>query len=403
MGRKCGQCGGELLSEPGYSEWCPACDWNVRPKTGNEWQSDINQPSALRTSVVERLYRSLVVELPKRPKGGASGMALRVLAATILIWQLLLIGAAVLVVATSSAVAFSLIFAIPLLVAGVFPFWLVLRRAKGREQCRRSEFPELWAHVQRVAAAVGGAKIVRISVDGSFNASVHRGLRGSEVTIGLPLWMALPDAQRTAVLAHEMAHVNNGDPARGFLVGVSLTALTEWYQLLRSTRGGFAALLSAALAWPVGAVMSLMAKLSALTRQRAEYFADLSAAEAVSTETLVEALTTIHSGHITASMAIQRASQDTDPWEAVRRRFAELPDTERRRRVRAAELDLDPDPDGSHPPMGYRIAVLRAHPRTGDASLTAAPIREDAAFTQVRAALTHRMRRGVSSRRRRRR
>ncbi len=388
------------MSEPGYSEWCPACDWNVRPKTGNEWRREVAKPSALRTASVERLYRSLIVELPKRPTAGASGVALRVLAASVLLWQLLLIAAAIFVVVESSVIAFSLIFAIPLLAAGVFPFWLVLRRTKGREQCRRSEFPELWAHVERVAAAVGGAKIVRISVDGSFNASVHRGLRGSEVTIGLPLWSALPDAQRTAVLAHELAHVNNGDPARGFVVGVSLTALTEWYQLLRSTRGGFAALMTAALAWPVGGVMSVMAKLSALTSQRAEYYADLSAADAVSTETLVAALAGVHSGHATASMAIQRAPRDGNPWDGVRRRFAELPDAERRRRIRAAELDLDPDPDGSHPPMGYRIAVLRAHPRSGDASLTSAPIREDPAFADVRAALTERLRRGGSTRRR---
>jgi len=400
MGRMCGQCGGELISETGCSEWCPACDWNVRPKTGNEWRREVAKPSRRRTKLAEDTHQALLKELPSRPNAGLAGLVVIGTACAVLLFQVVLIALAVWIMVASSAKVFSLIFTVPLLVAGVFPFWLVIRSSRGRVRVRRTECPQLWAHVERTASAVGAGKVRRLNFDDRFNVSVHRGVAGSDLTIGLQLWAALPQPHRTAVLAHELAHVRNGDPIRGFAVGVSMVALEEWYQLLRTTRGGFAALFTAALAWPVGAYMSLMRKLAALTNQRAEYFADLCAADAVSTETLVAALATVHSGSVTAATAMQRTPRGGDAWEAIRVRFAELPEGELRRRRRAAELDVDPDPDGTHPPMGYRIAVLRAHPRTGDASLTATPEFADEGFAEVQAAVARHMNQGRRRRRR---
>ncbi len=50
--------------------------------------------------------------------------------------------------------------------------------------------------------------------------------------LGLPLLAILDNQEKIALIAHELAHDVNGDPARTFFIGAAVGALIEWHQLL---------------------------------------------------------------------------------------------------------------------------------------------------------------------------
>jgi len=83
-----------------------------------------------------------------------------------------------------------------------------------------------------------GQKHSRALLEEEFNASFGRvGWKQREVlTLGLPLWAILEDAERVALIAHELAHGVNGDPVRGFYVGSAVAALARWHVLLHPDR-----------------------------------------------------------------------------------------------------------------------------------------------------------------------
>src|SRR5436305_1493785 len=91
--------------------------------------------------------------------------------------------------------------------------------------------PECGGKVHNEVARVTGSPTPDLlAVSPRFNASVSRaGWRGRRVlTIGLPLWSALGDDQRVAVLGHECGHEVNGDLRSTVLVGSAIASLHTW-------------------------------------------------------------------------------------------------------------------------------------------------------------------------------
>jgi hypothetical protein len=95
---------------------------------------------------------------------------------------------------------------------------------------RRADAPALHALTDRVAAALGVPRPQVVVLDGRFAAdSGFVGLlRRRYLRIGAPLWAVLDPAQRTALVALELARFGGGDPSRAALTGTverTLTAL----------------------------------------------------------------------------------------------------------------------------------------------------------------------------------
>ena len=86
---------------------------------------------------------------------------------------------------------------------------------------RRADMPALHALVDRVAAALGVPRPHVVVLDDRFAAdSGFAGLlRRRYLRIGAPLWAVLDPAQRTALVALELARFGGGDPSRAALTG----------------------------------------------------------------------------------------------------------------------------------------------------------------------------------------
>ncbi|MET7419727.1 M48 family metallopeptidase [Dactylosporangium sp. NPDC005555] len=86
---------------------------------------------------------------------------------------------------------------------------------------RRADAPALYALADRVAAALGVPPPHVVVVDDQFAAESGLAgfLRRRYLRIGAPLWAVLDPAQRTALVAVELARFGGGDPSRAALTG----------------------------------------------------------------------------------------------------------------------------------------------------------------------------------------
>ena len=153
--------------------------------------------------------------------------------------------------------------------------------------------PALFEALERIRAKIKGPPIHSVRLDGDFNASISQhprfGLFGGAVnnlTIGLPLLMAIDRPRFLAVLAHEYGHLR-GDHGR-FAAWIYRTRLS-WAKLnegLRGDDGPVAAATQAFLRWYFP---RFSAKTFALARQD-EYEADRIAGKLLGRDTAGAAL-----------------------------------------------------------------------------------------------------------------
>jgi Zn-dependent protease with chaperone function len=213
------------------------------------------------------------------------------------------------------------------------------------------------------------------------------------VTLGLPLWDALPGDQKIAVLGHELAHGVNGDARHRIVVGTSIDTLERMHAILAPTPRGrgrrargpagelteqLAPLILAPLRGLVAAVLTAQDTVSLRARQRAEYLADAIAAQVASPASAADALDTIVTGQATYQFVAERHAfghQGTSFWKQLRaaRAATTESDKERRRRTLAARR---PRVSDTHPPAHLRIAMLWALP-PGQASVSLSAAQEE--------------------------
>jgi Zn-dependent protease with chaperone function len=256
----------------------------------------------------------------------------------------------------------------------------------------------LFALLDEVARATGSQPPDLVLVSADFNASVDRaGLRRRLVlTVGLPLWEALDDPQRVAVLGHELGHEVNGDPRSTLLIGTAVESLHRWAWLLLpdtraprqrrrfGARGGSGSLLAVAehlvpiVLLPLSVTVGLLAlglqRIGARSGQRAEYRADELAAGAAGTDSAVSLLDHFFLAEqcINAMQLAVSVDRDADVWAAERRflRAVTPAQRERWRRIAAREQHRT---DASHPPTLLRREMLLSRPMvTGSVHVTPA-------------------------------
>ncbi|MEV7026972.1 M48 family metallopeptidase, partial [Kitasatospora sp. NPDC093558] len=235
----------------------------------------------------------------------------------------------------------------------------------------------------RVAAEEGARPLHVIRVTGDYNASIGLvGLRRRAVlTNGLPLWEALDDPQRVALLGHEFGHRVNGDHRRGLWLSSAIGALVHWHGMARTSRGwgeggmrllfAVAELLSNAVmhtaAWALWRILLLLDRLTSQAGQEAEYRADALAARTSSTEAargMLDAL--LLAGAASTAVTRLRADRRGRPspealWEQMRAHLASLPPTERER-LRRRSTHERYAVDTTHPPTHLRMALLAQTP-----------------------------------------
>jgi Zn-dependent protease with chaperone function len=383
---ECPACAAPITFDRRFSPWCAACDWNVdagRPKPTKLSRVE-RRRVALAARVATGSARSVAEHEPdKAPRWGlASAVALLASCAVIGAWLLLVVSGVSLLASGTFMVVIGLFL---LAIAAVSRPRL---GSKPEGAVDRAAAPQLYALVEDIAASLNAAQIQVIAVDGDWNASTMRygPLQRTAIAIGLPLWHALSDPARVAVLGHEIGHSVNGDTSRGFIEGTALRTLETWSVITEPDEimsgaevDGLIAIASIpanlamlALSWFFLLLYSGLELVLLRPRLRAEFYADRLAAAVAGTPAMVDALDRLrlHRAHERAVGVIAISSRPIDElFEELRTQVAGTPRSELER-LRRQEAREPFDRDALHPPTNERIAMLELRAASGLPLLT---------------------------------
>ena len=402
--KRCPDCGEPLISHPDYRSWCPACDWNVLPK----------EEEAEELPPYERLYRRLgdrmAADLFKKvaeqhnltPNVSAARLISILLALSIHVATLLLVILALVLLYVGWPRLPMVLLA--LLALGIA--WLIRPRLtpKPERYLTRADLPALFGLVDRISQQLSAPAVAGIVLTPEFNASYGVGGVPPQpfLKLGLPLLSLLDDQEKVALLSHEIAHGVNGDPTRGFLVGMALESLSWWAYILRpeaifnSGDGSIQGLLFGLLLVPLMVTMLLLSKLSeAMLRlllyllfydsQRAEYYADRLAADVAGSKAARSLIDTFHYSRLfqTLTHTFVTNNPAASVFDAFKTAADALPQGEIERLRRADQLTQS-RLDVTHPPTNFRQEMLA---RRGEVppSLTLSTEEADAVATELAA------------------
>jgi len=372
-GQHCPQCQAVIPVSFGYVPWCDQCGWNVKPHDAVPPENVLQSMYARLGKRYSRgLFDQLQAAQSLKPAWSTSRVLAVVMAITVhgLTLAVAALGVALLIKGWPYLVA---IIGGGLCLALAWALRPRPPQVEG-EIAPRDRFPELYRLSDDVTRALGASKLDGIVLDGQFNAGyAEAGWRRKRILrLGLPLLAILDGQECVALLAHELAHGVNGDPARGLFIGSAVGSLATWYEFLHPDeiwpRGrGLVALAMipanllmlalSGLPWLGAYVLS---HLLWRDSQRAEYLADALAARVSGCDAMLGMLDKLHLERVFVFVA-QRAAAgrgSADFFLELRRQVAEVPgrEMERIRRVEqmeASRLDI------THPPTTYRIALLQ--------------------------------------------
>ena len=241
---------------------------------------------------------------------------------------------------------------------------LVPRRARMPDGIlRRGDLPDTFALLDDIAARIGTERITAVAFMPDCNAYMAQ-VRGERIVgIGGILWQMLGNEERGAVLAHELAHQANGDPARYGLTSRALGVLNGWLWYLEPDAPEVLTELLMYIPFlAVSGLYRLLLRLVYMESQRAEYLADAIGARAAGASGLVSSLQKLSIADTRLSkeflgMHPNRAKGGVAMLDRLAAAITETPAEERERILSEARRKHSAI-DNSHPPTDYRIAFL---------------------------------------------
>ena len=376
----CPQCRTELPVEPGYAPWCDRCGWNVQadepPPAPN---LIVRAYESLGRRQSQRLFEGLLKHPTARRTLTPADLAAFVVAALVHGVTLACVALGLAAIVWAWPNPFGFLIACPLFLLA----WLLAPQLPPRPDIvlDRRDFPAHYALADAVADALGTTRVAGIAFDMEFNAAFGRvGWRRHNIMqLGAPFWAILDDGERTALMAHELAHGANRDPNRGFFVGGAITTLAYWQRILNPpvhVEGGDPVSLGMfalrCLSLIPGGLLFILSHLLWRSSQRAEYLADHLAATVGGSAAVLSLLRKLDFErdyrHVVQWVAQGRKQ---GLFETLRQRVAWVPERELERRHRAAQSGAA-RLDVSHPPIARRIALLDARPMPPLASVAGA-------------------------------
>jgi Zn-dependent protease with chaperone function len=372
----CPQCKSSMVIAPGFRTWCSSCNWNA----GIEEDSSSSGPLMRWYSNLGHRHGTMLLDrlCAGDPQKIHAEYGPRFVAAAIIC--LLVMGLSF----VTGLLGMWLIwrfwpnFFAMIAGAGLIGLaWLQKPRVAHRPKdlLTRDQYPNLFKLIDDVAGAIGLQPIQSVRIDHEFNASMSEATwaRIPVLTIGLPLWKILAPQARVALVAHELAHRANGDPARSSLLAAAIHALDQWINVLTQDANdqavGLSAVFANAAMWLVLqlilAVRYSIMLLLYLDSQRAEYFADFLAARVAGSEAMKSTLASLaFHKHLEPYLLRNFAAVDasgTSVLESFRKFVGSMPAHEIERLWRC-QLAEHAQIDTSHPPTAYRVRFLEAHP-----------------------------------------
>lgn len=421
----CPNCAARLVGADSEAPWCPWCEWNLAavPATGRGRKARAaSRQQEAAFAMDRRLFNALDGAAPTgRP--GVSGALVIVTGASVLLGvaAVLLLLLALALILTTSWPGKLLGLALIGCVVGLRPRLPGIGIAPGSKS--RSEAPALFALVDAVAAQIGSPTVDLVVVDEAFGASCARyGLRRRRVLVlGLPLWSSLGPAGRIALLAHQLAHLVDGDPDQRLFTQIALSTFDNLagafaprgsrpqpvheYRQDRETRageyltmielaspvappfesisGGLSAVVCQPMLWACTSAHRALRALTAEGRHRAEYYADLLALQAAGSAGALEYCQTLmlHEAVFTSTSRWLRAGAEPG---TIRREAALVRDNLAgdMRQHEQRSIRADSSLFAAHPPLGWRLRLLRSWPAAAG-RMSFAELDLDAVDTQL--------------------
>jgi Zn-dependent protease with chaperone function len=254
-----------------------------------------------------------------------------------------------------------------------------------KNSLHREGYPQLFKIIDKVQAALKAPAVGYVVVDEQFNASFGNTgwLWRPTLTLGYPLLHVLSTEEKIHLIAHELAHGVNRDPARSFIAGTAVETLNRWYDLLANhdwqaspdheSTASLLAYWGAYIGrWAMRVLSIIPLALSKLLchliwqdSQQAEYLADRLAAKVAGQTASISGLYKLNYG-LVVEQSIQQAvmrREDTTLWERLDKNLSALPEHELERLKRLMTKE-DARLETTHPPTGHRVAAIQALPVT---------------------------------------
>lgn len=372
---KCPQCGEAVHQDDDFPPWCASCDWNVSPSDQRPvmtyWERQVGE---FNRKVGAALLREVLAEKdPEFAHGrqGLSNLLANAISAMVFLFAFVLLAGGLYLALFHWRDPSLMILAALLIVVAVIVRPRLPKMPRSAQPL--TAFPKLKGLVDRVADTMNIPHIQKVVITDEFNAFVlQAGIRHEPcLGIGLPLWFILNSQEQVSLIAHELSHIHNGDPARGFFPRSALYALqtwrnvtdTDWREVSFWTLiGGIPFILLGRVLLGIQLVLRLLLFRG---QQRAEFLADYREATVAGTESAVSALYKLGYGQY-LKRACDKAyfSGDTAGKSLMSQFIAvvdNLPEGERERVRRQMTRELA-SVDSTHPPTRDRIAYVRHFP-----------------------------------------
>jgi heat shock protein HtpX len=385
----CPDCHRAIDAPSGFALWCEHCEWNLDSNLGPQAHSVfekfyMNLSEKWGQSLFQHLIAHNLFEKqpPARTLRIAQAISIGVLMLYGLVWvvSLALLGL---------GLTYKVAFVAGLLGLGIGFFLWPWRKSALPEGIGPSELPELRKLLRTIAERINAPVPKIICITDEYNASVQEiGYRRTPVlSIGLPLWDMLVEAEKIDLLAHELGHLANQDPLRAKWIHPALmlifntgnlicpdevlpALLAEDFLFFEDASAFHAARL---LEVPIKMLLVLVAKgiwtighglliLLWQESQRAEYKADLFGLKFIPLNTLCESmgkmeLGSFFYGHAQDWLIKKKPAEQLLP-EALKK-WERLPAKEKQR-YRVLMHKEKHRIDATHPPTLYRIQMLEA-------------------------------------------
>ncbi|MDX8351764.1 M48 family metallopeptidase [Cognatiyoonia sp. IB215182] len=232
-----------------------------------------------------------------------------------------------------------------------------------KDALTRDKAPILFAQMDKVSDALSAPRISHVAVTEEFNAFVTKTGGKTVLGIGGLLWEAASANEKRALVAHEIAHLVNNDPARGQVIRYALDTLARWEDLVAPDWHGnvFADIALLPFRLLIAALEQALLRMMFLQSQRAEYLADALAAKVAGSDAIASLLNTSSLASILETEWNKIHGMADVSGRAVLRRLVVCltdMDAERRATLLAQNDQEKLSVDVTHPPNAYRRAFV---------------------------------------------
>lgn len=233
----------------------------------------------------------------------------------------------------------------------------------------RTDFPTLYWFTDTIAGLLNARYIDGVIISSLYTANYGRyGFKQKTLLhIGMPLWTTLNDQEKVALVAHEIAHFVNGDFSHNFIVGSAFRSLKVWYEILSAVAKApsFLPIFLVPISLLCRLGLTLTLRLMFHESRRAEYLADLLAAQVSGTESVISLLTKLQFQLDYEPYLLSMRCAKIDPYTLfegfrgyIQERLANptsLAELDRKTKI------YDEIYSETHPPTAYRKQFLESH------------------------------------------